>query len=66
MAITIYCSACTEHAFMVDENTVHHVGIVSLKCPKCGKGTSVGSAPGGNIIVIPGYPEDHPKGQQSS
>ncbi len=63
MALTIYCSSCNEHAFKVDERTVANAGIVSLKCPQCGKGTSVGAAPGGNITVVPGYPDDHLPGK---
>ena len=54
--LKIYCSWCGEHAFRVDENTVHTV-LILLKCPKCEKITTIGSEPGGNIIVVPGVPK---------
>lgn len=54
--LKIYCSWCGEHAFRVDENTVHTVQILTVKCPKCEKITTIGSQPGGNIIVVPGVP----------
>ncbi|MFQ5787974.1 MAG: hypothetical protein ACE5H1_08325 [Thermodesulfobacteriota bacterium] len=56
MALTIYCSWCSEHEFKVDPNTVHDVRILMVKCPKCEKITTIGSQSGSNIIVLPGAP----------
>jgi hypothetical protein len=57
--LTIFCSGCSARAFKVDEDTLSNAGIVSLKCPECGNGTSLSIAPNGNIIVVPGYPENN-------
>lgn len=57
MTLRIYCSWCSEHEFKIDANTVHDVGILIIKCPQCEKLTTIGSQPGGNIIVLPGAPK---------
>ena len=57
--LTIWCSGCNLRPFKVDEQTLSNAGIVSLKCLDCGAGTSLSIAPNGNVIVVPGYPEDN-------
>ncbi len=59
MTLTIYCISCGNHMFHVDGRTARAAGIVSFKCPACGKATSVGVQPTGCIVVKPGYPEVH-------
>lgn len=55
-ALRVYCCWCNEHAFTVDENTVHTVLILTIVCPNCETITTIASQPGGNIAVIPGEP----------
>lgn len=65
MALTIYCSWCGEHAFKIDENTVHNIRILMVKCPKCEKITTVGAQSDGGIIVLPGTPKPTAKDEST-
>lgn len=58
MTLKIFCAHCGEHAFKVDQDLVHDLRFLGLKCPQCDKTTTLAwSTSDQQLYVLPSVPK---------